>query len=173
MGPRAGSVPCLILVKWLGSYPDRNRVCSESAAFGVPNAGLWTSLRNADLGRAPEYGSESSVSVSRLLSNESSARPLRWSDSMNDGKRWMVGFVVTTASLLIVSYVAALDIGTRAPAIQGQAISSGDRIDLAGARGSVVIVDFWASWCEPCQEAMPALQRLHQRYGEWAWSSSG
>ena len=25
-------------------------------------------------------------------------------------------------------------------------------------------MDFWASWCEPCAEAMPALERIYQRY---------
>src|SRR5579862_4013190 len=33
-------------------------------------------------------------------------------------------------------------------------------------KGKVVMVDFWASWCEPCKQSFPAMEDLHKRYAD-------
>lgn len=40
---------------------------------------------------------------------------------------------------------------------------SGNAVDLSEHRGRPVIVHFFATWCEPCREELPALQRLEER----------
>lgn len=37
---------------------------------------------------------------------------------------------------------------------------------LPDLKGKVVLVDFFASWCGPCKESFPAMQELHQKYGD-------
>ncbi|MEM7155431.1 MAG: redoxin domain-containing protein [Myxococcota bacterium] len=51
-----------------------------------------------------------------------------------------------------------------APPLEGVTLD-GTALNLAELRGKVVVVDFWASWCGPCREAMPRLQELHERLG--------
>lgn len=49
--------------------------------------------------------------------------------------------------------------GAAAPQIALPVVGGG-MSNLAGDRGKVVLLNFWATWCEPCKSEMPALQQL-------------
>lgn len=40
----------------------------------------------------------------------------------------------------------------------------GPPLDLAAYRGRVLVLNVWATWCAPCREEMPSLQRLSERF---------
>lgn len=42
----------------------------------------------------------------------------------------------------------------------------GTRFSLAENRGKVVLINFWATWCEPCRKEMPALDAFYRRHRE-------
>jgi thiol-disulfide isomerase/thioredoxin len=59
---------------------------------------------------------------------------------------------------------AAGEIGSHLPDffvkdLQGREVSSAD------LRGRVVLIDFWATWCQPCKKEMPGYQKLLDLYG--------
>ncbi|MES0874922.1 TlpA family protein disulfide reductase [Sinimarinibacterium thermocellulolyticum] len=72
--------------------------------------------------------------------------------------------IATLALCGVLPPVQALEIGEAAPALVAMQ-PDGRALALASLRGQVVYVDFWASWCAPCLQAMPALDALQRRYG--------
>ena len=50
-----------------------------------------------------------------------------------------------------------------APALTLPRLEDGARASLSDYRGTAVVLNFWASWCAPCREESPLLQRWHRR----------
>lgn len=54
----------------------------------------------------------------------------------------------------------------QAPPIAGTDPITGEPVDVGDFIGKPVVLNFWASWCSPCRDELPALQEFAERYPE-------
>ena len=55
--------------------------------------------------------------------------------------------------------------GDEAPDFTAE-LADGSTFTLSNQKGKVVLLNFWATWCGPCVNEMPAFERLHSEYGD-------
>jgi cytochrome c biogenesis protein CcmG/thiol:disulfide interchange protein DsbE len=89
----------------------------------------------------------------------------------SNNKKQMVLLVVLVlfAALFLIGYVAKdrqtgrkiVASGDQAPEFRLQAMD-GSTVNLSDFRGKVVMLHFWATWCPPCVEELPTLDKLYR-----------
>src|SRR2546428_2264066 len=91
---------------------------------------------------------------------------------MTNGRQWSVALGVVMAvvfgvalAIKIRPQVNLVAVGSRAPQFTATDLASGRVTTLADFRGTVVLLNVWATWCQPCRVEMPSLERLHRRLG--------
>jgi cytochrome c biogenesis protein CcmG/thiol:disulfide interchange protein DsbE len=84
---------------------------------------------------------------------------------------WVLALVGVVALLAVIGVILSrteVKIGDIAPDFTVTAFNDtplgGSVFRLSQARGVVVLVNFWASWCAPCRDEAPALEKLWQTY---------
>jgi len=89
---------------------------------------------------------------------------------MSNRRQWTIvtGIVMTavfgiTLAVKLRSEIDLVGVGSRAPGFRAVALATGQPASLADYRGKVVLLNIWATWCEPCRVEMPALERLHRK----------
>jgi len=57
-------------------------------------------------------------------------------------------------------------VGNRGPEFSRKTVTGDRTVSLRSLEGKVAIVDFWATWCEPCKKSFPKLEELNRKYKE-------
>ena len=58
-----------------------------------------------------------------------------------------------------------IGVGSAAPSFKARDVHTGATRTLADYRGQVVLLNIWATWCEPCKVEMPSMEELYKAYG--------
>src|ERR1051326_2801611 len=92
---------------------------------------------------------------------------------MTARKQWtIVGSIVAVLGLglavtahVLRDQLFPVEAGSDAPNFRAKVLGENRYKTLADYKGQVVLLNIWATWCEPCREEIPSLQRLQQAYG--------
>ena len=78
----------------------------------------------------------------------------------------VLGAALGIGSHLMKDELFPVNVGSTAPDFRAKVLGQNRYKTLADYKGQVVILNIWATWCEPCQVEIPKLEKLYQEYGD-------
>jgi cytochrome c biogenesis protein CcmG/thiol:disulfide interchange protein DsbE len=85
------------------------------------------------------------------------------------------GFIAVLAAVAFIGLLAfglvakggeEIAVGEPAPDAPVERLGGGGEVSLADHRGEWVLLNFWASWCDPCRDEAPAIERFSRRHAD-------
>jgi cytochrome c biogenesis protein CcmG/thiol:disulfide interchange protein DsbE len=76
---------------------------------------------------------------------------------------FVLGLLAVLGIGLVRSQRGSIKVGDRVPDLILSTFE-GDEIDFADLRGQIIVVNFWASWCKPCEQEAVELEQAYQQY---------
>jgi peroxiredoxin len=90
---------------------------------------------------------------------------------MTHRQQWtlIAGIVMTAVfgvalAIKLRPQLSLLTLGSDAPAFAAIDLRADRPVTLADYHGKVLLINVWATWCPPCIQEMPSIERLHQRF---------
>ena len=91
---------------------------------------------------------------------------------MTQPRQWTIAIGVvmalvfgTALAIKIRPQIDLLGVGSGAPDFHATDLRTRRPTTLAAYRGKVVLLNVWATWCQPCRVEMPSMERLYRRLG--------
>ena len=92
---------------------------------------------------------------------------------MTSRQQWIiVGSIVgamaialASASYFMRDQLFPVTVGAQAPDFKAKVLGANQYKTMADYKGKVILLNVWATWCEPCKQELPSLEKLYQEYG--------
>jgi cytochrome c biogenesis protein CcmG/thiol:disulfide interchange protein DsbE len=69
------------------------------------------------------------------------------------------------ASYFMRDQLFPVTVGAQAPNFKAKVLGANQVKTMADYKGQVILLNVWATWCEPCKQELPSLEKLYQEYG--------
>jgi peroxiredoxin len=78
----------------------------------------------------------------------------------------LLGMALAAATHFLGDELFPVAVGSQAPPFHATTVDGARREKtLADYKGKVLLVNVWATWCEPCRVEMPSIEKLHRDFG--------